>query len=125
MLGPRLLSAGAEPVAVGLPVDTALDTAEHLRDKVGHVAEHVVRPVAGHVLERYAPQTLVRSGSEEVTGTAGVTRRVRPLAQQAVDAVLVQTMAENVNDVRGGHCAPAVEHLRGAADRSQEHEALV
>ncbi|MFV2197671.1 MerR family transcriptional regulator [Nocardiopsis sp. LOL_012] len=120
---PRLLSAGAELVAMGISVDAVLDIAENLRDKVGHVAEHMVRLVAEHILERYAPQTLVRSGSEEVTEIAGVIRRVRPLAQQAVDAVLAQAMAENINDVMGEHFALAMEHLRGEADRSQENEA--
>ncbi|MEV2278032.1 MerR family transcriptional regulator [Nocardiopsis sp. NPDC049922] len=110
---PRLLHAGAELVRMGMSVDSVLDIAENLRDKVGDVAEHMVRVVAEHILATYAPLTVIQTNSEEVAEIAELIRRVRPLAQQAVDAVLAQAMAEHINDVMGEHFALAMEHLRG------------
>ncbi|MCY9782416.1 MerR family transcriptional regulator [Nocardiopsis sp. EMB25] len=110
---PRLLHAGAELVRMGMSVDSVLDIAENLRAKVGDVAEHMVRLVAEHILAEYAPLTVIQTGSEEVAEIAELIRRLRPLAQQAVDAVLAQEMAEKMNDVMGEHFALAMEHLRG------------
>ncbi|WP_304453799.1 MerR family transcriptional regulator [Nocardiopsis sp. YSL2] len=111
---PRLLHAGVELVRLGMSVDSVLDIAENLRDKVGHVAEHMVRLVADHIIAEHAPGTVVRS--DETAEIAELIRRVRPLAQQAVDAVLAQAMADHLNDVMGEHFAQAMEHLRGEKD---------
>ncbi|QUX28185.1 MerR family transcriptional regulator [Nocardiopsis akebiae] len=113
---PRLLHAGVELVKLGMTVDSVLDIAENLRDKVGHVAEHMVRLVADHIIAEYAPGTVVRS--EETAEMAELIRRVRPLAQQAVDAVLAQAMAENLTNVMGEHFALAMEYLeKDGADK--------
>jgi DNA-binding transcriptional MerR regulator len=107
---PRLLHAGGELVRLGMSVNSVLDIAENLRDKIGHVAEHMVRLVADHILAVHAPGTVVQS--EETAEIAELIRRVRPLAQQAVDAVLAQAMADHLNNVMGEHFAQAMEHLR-------------
>lgn len=107
---PRLLHAGIELVKLGMSVDSVLDIAENLRDKVGGVAEHMVRRVAEHILAEHVPGTLVES--EEIAEIAELVRQVRPLAQQAVDAVLAQAMAEHMNEVLGEQFAEAMEHLR-------------
>lgn len=107
---PRLLHAGIELVRLGMSVDSVLDIAENLRDKVGGVAEHMVRRVAEHILAEHVPETLVES--EEIAEIAELIRQVRPLAQQAVDAVLAQAMAEHINEVLGEQFADAMEHLR-------------
>src|SRR5699024_7778891 len=54
---PRLLHAGIELVRLGMCVDSVLDIAENLRDKVGGVAEHMVRRVAEHILAEHVPET--------------------------------------------------------------------
>src|SRR5699024_1619856 len=104
---PRLLHAGIELVRLGMSVDSVLDIAENLRDKVGGVAEHMVRRVAEHILAEHVPETL-----GEIAEIAELIRQVRPLAQQAVDAVLAQAMAEHINEVLGEQFADAMEHLR-------------
>ncbi|WP_017615026.1 MerR family transcriptional regulator [Nocardiopsis salina] len=107
---PRLLYAGSELVKHGMTVDSVLDIAENLRDKVGDVAEHMVRLVADHILSEHP--TITNMESEEIAEAAELIRHVRPLAQQAVDAVLAQAMADHINDVLGEHFADAMEELR-------------
>ena len=119
---PRLLHAGIELVRLGMSVDSVLDIAENLRDKVGGVAEHMVRRVAEHILAEHVPETLVES--EEIAEIAELIRQVRPLAQQAVDAVLAQAMAEHINEVLGEQFADAMEHLRTTNDSRSEDGAI-
>ena len=119
---PRLLHAGIELVRLGMSVDSVLDIAENLRDKVGGVAEHMVRRVADHILTEHAPGTLVES--QEIAEIAELIRQVRPLAQQAVDAVLAQAMAEHLNEVLGEQFADAMEHLRATSDSRSEDGAV-
>lgn len=106
---PRLLHAGVELVKLGMSVDSVLDIAENLREKVGDVAEHMVRRVADHITAEYAPGTVVQS--EETAEITDLVRRVRPLAQQAVDAVLAQEMADKLTNFMGEHFALAMESL--------------
>ena len=114
---PRLFHAGVELVKLGMTVESVLDIAENLRDKIGDVSEHMVRLVSDHIIAEYAPGTVVHS--DEVAQIAELIRRVRPLAQQAVDAVLAQEMADHLNDVMGHHFAEAVEHIK--AGREDDH----
>ena len=118
---PRLLYAGAELVKLGMTVTSVLDIAQNLRDKIGDVSEHMVRLVSDHIIAEHAPGSVVHSG--EVAEIAELVRRVRPLAQQAVDAVLAQEMAHHLNDVMGHHFAEAMEniHVR-RQDRSESVE---
>ncbi|MBB6120719.1 MerR family transcriptional regulator [Nocardiopsis algeriensis] len=106
---PRLLHAGAELVRLGMSVDSVLDIAANLREKIGQVSEHMVRTVFDHIVAEYVPGTVVRGGNP--AEIAELTRRVRPLAQQAVDAVLAQEMAENLTNFLGEHFAEAMEDL--------------
>ncbi|GAB3731370.1 MerR family transcriptional regulator [Nocardiopsis nanhaiensis] len=107
---PRLLHAGAELVKLGMSVSSVLDIAENLRAKVGDVSEHMVRLVSDHIIHEHAPGTVIRA--EDVDEIAQLIRRVRPLAQQAVDAVLAQEMAHHLTNVMGDHFAEAMEHLK-------------
>src|SRR5699024_7595623 len=120
---PRLLHAGIELVRLGMSVDSVLDIAENLRDKVGGVAEHMVRRVADHILAEHVPDTLVES--EEIAEMAELIRQVRPLAQQAVDAVLAQAMTEHLNEVMGEQFAEAMEHLRTTGGRPRDEDGAV
>lgn len=120
---PRLLHAGIELVKLGMSVDSVLDIAENLRDKVGGVAEHMVRRVADHILAEHVPDTLVES--EEIAEMAELIRQVRPLAQQAVDAVLAQAMTEHLNEVMGEQFAEAMEHLRTTGGRPRDEDGAV
>jgi hypothetical protein len=50
---------------------------------------------------------------------AAITRRLRPLAQTAVDAMLAQAMSQHLQEAMGDHFAEVLEHLRrGPAERT-------
>ena len=42
---------------------------------------------------------------------AAITRRLRPLAQAAVDAMLAQAMSQHVPEALGDHFARVLDHL--------------
>ncbi|PWV58234.1 MULTISPECIES: MerR family transcriptional regulator [Nocardiopsis] len=115
---PRLLHAGVELVKLGMSVGAVLDIAENLRDRIGDVSEHMVRQVSDHILAEHAPGTVIQS--EDVAKIAELIRQVRPLAQQAVDAVLAQEMAHHLTNVMGDHFAVAMEHLRSEDQATQD-----
>ncbi|MBR8741168.1 MerR family transcriptional regulator [Nocardiopsis sp. MG754419] len=115
---PRLFHAGVELVKLGMSVDSVLDIAENLRHRIGDVSEHMVRTVTDHIVDEYTPGSVIRA--DEVAQIAELIRRVRPLAQQAVDAVLAQEMAHHLSDVMGDHFAEALEELR--AHESEDDE---
>ncbi|GHC94825.1 hypothetical protein GCM10007079_45680 [Nocardiopsis terrae] len=119
---PRLFHAGVELVKLGMTVDSVLDIAENLRLKIGGVSEHMVRLVADHIITEHAPGTVIQS--EDVAQIAELIRRVRPLAQQAVDAVLAQEMAHHLTNVLGDHFAEAMEHLQAQDQAGQDMEGL-
>ncbi|WP_017610836.1 MerR family transcriptional regulator [Nocardiopsis xinjiangensis] len=120
---PRLLNAGSELVKHGMTVDSVLDIAENLREKIGDVAEHMVRRVADHIVSEHPSITGMES--EEIAEVSGLIRHVRPLAQQAVDAVLAQAMAEHLNDVLGEQFAQDMEELYDGSAGSRGGESAV
>ncbi|TQN30671.1 MerR-like DNA binding protein [Haloactinospora alba] len=107
---PRLLHAGAELAVAGMSVSTVLDIAERMRNQVDAVAGDVVNTVAEHILTTYAPDGMLKG--EDMSEAAGLVRRLRPLAQTAVDAMLAQAMARHLNDVVGEHFAGILDHLQ-------------
>ena len=107
---PRLLHAGVELVKLGMTVSSVLDIAENLRDKIGHVSEHMIRLVADHIIAEHTAGTVL--DAEDIAKIAELIRHVRPLAQQAVDAVLAQEMANHLTNVLGDHFAEGMETLR-------------
>jgi DNA-binding transcriptional MerR regulator len=112
---PRLLSAGAEMVAAGMTLNTVLDLAERLRVHVDAVAQDMAATVAGHVvaahLEDGAPQ------GKDIAEAAAIVRRLRPLAQIVVDAMLAQAMSRHVHEALGDHVAQV---LGGPAPESPD-----
>lgn len=107
---PRLFHAGVELIKLGMTLGSVLDIAENLRNRIGDVSEHMVRTVADHIISEYTPGSVIQV--DEVDQIAELVRRVRPLAQQAVDAVLAQEMAHHLSDVMGDHFADALEKLQ-------------
>jgi DNA-binding transcriptional MerR regulator len=100
---PRLLSAGAEMVAAGMTLPAVLDLAERLRVHVDAAARDMATTVAADVV---APR--LRDGApegEDLAEVAAVIRRLRPLAQSVLDAMLAQAMAQHVHDALGDHFA--------------------
>ncbi|GAA3753593.1 DNA-binding transcriptional MerR regulator [Spinactinospora alkalitolerans] len=112
---PRLLHAGAELVSVGMSLRTVLDIAEQLHGRVDAAAGDLVTTVADHIIASHAPDGIVRSG--ELAEVADLIRRLRPLAQTAVDAMLAQAMAHHLQEVMGEHFAEVLDHLKEEQER--------
>jgi DNA-binding transcriptional MerR regulator len=98
---PRLLSAGAELVAAGMTLPDVLDLAERLRARVDALAHDMAATVAGHVVATHARDGGLRGG--DIAEMAAIVRRLRPLAQVVLDAMLAQAMARHVHDALGDH----------------------
>lgn len=110
---PRLLSAGAELVAAGMTLRAVLDLAERLRGHVDAAAREMATTVTSHVLA-----THVRDGrlaGHDIAEVAAISRRLRPLAQITVDAMLARAMADCLQEALGDHFAAVLEHLKHEA----------
>jgi DNA-binding transcriptional MerR regulator len=94
VLSPRLLQAGRELIAAGVPVPAVLDLAERLQRSLDGVAELFLSTVSRYVLDPKGTDW-VPSNDEipEITELAG---RLWPLAQSAVSATLAQAMSKEV-----------------------------
>ncbi len=106
---PRLLSAGAELVAAGMTLPAVLDLAERLRAHVDAVAHDMAATVAGHVVAAYIQDGTLQGG--DIATVAAIIRRLRPLAQITVDAMLAQAMSQHVQEALGDHLAQVRDHL--------------
>lgn len=114
---PRLLSAGAELVAAGMTLRAVLDLAGRLRAHVDAAASELAGTVTSHVLAAHLRDGLLQG--QDIAEVAAITRRLRPLAQTAVDAMLAQAMSQHVQEAMGDHFAEVLEHLRrDQAERS-------
>jgi DNA-binding transcriptional MerR regulator len=100
---PRLLSAGAEMVAAGMTLPAVLDLAERLRVHVDAAARDMAVTVAGHVVAAHSSDGALRG--EDLADVAAIIRRLRPLAQIVLDAMLAQAMSEHVQAALGDHLA--------------------
>jgi DNA-binding transcriptional MerR regulator len=114
---PRLLSAGAELVAAGMTLRAVLDLAGRLRAHVDAAASDLAGTVTSHVLAAHLRDGLLQG--QDIADVAAITRRLRPLAQTAVDAMLAQAMSQHLQEAMGDHFAEVLEHLRrGPAERT-------
>lgn len=98
---PRLLSAGAEMVAAGMTLPAVLDLAERLRVHVDAAAHDMAATVAGHVVAAH-----LRDGTpqgSDLAQVATIVRRLRPMAQIVLDAMLARAMSQHVQEVLGDH----------------------
>lgn len=111
---PRLLNAGAELVAAGMPLSAVLDLAGRLRAQVDAAARDLSGTVTRYVLAGRLQDGLLQG--QDIAEVAEITRRIRPLAQTAVDAMLAQAMAQHVPEALGDHFARVLDHLE--RDRS-------
>lgn len=106
---PRLLSAGAELAADGMTMSAVLDLAGRLRAHVDAAAREMAATVTSHVLATHLRDG--RLAGRDIAEVAAITRRLRPLAQITVDAMLAQAMADHVQEALGDHFAAVLEHL--------------
>ncbi|MET9360016.1 MerR family transcriptional regulator [Streptomyces sp. NPDC006632] len=87
---PQELAVAAELHAAGVPLDAISGHLRELRGQVEHIAARFLDFTTEHVFARYLgprPPT-----DTEATEAADLVRRLRPLAQQTVDAELARAM---------------------------------
>lgn len=91
---PRLLSAGEELVALGVPLTTVLDLAEGLAQDLDVTAQRFVAVVIEQVLGDAAEATL--PPQERLSAIADIVQRLRPQATIAVEASFALAMERQV-----------------------------
>lgn len=89
VLSPRLVKAGAEMVAVGVPLAATLEELGELRRDLDRVATRLVRLFEEHVWQPFADAGMPADQLPHVTDAL---RRMRPLAAATVQAVLARAM---------------------------------
>ncbi len=85
------MHAGAELVAVGVPLEATLDEVAELREDLDRVARRFVRMFEDHVWKPYADAGMPASELPRVTDAL---RRMRRLASTTVHAVLASAMEQ-------------------------------
>ena len=108
---PRLLHAGAELVAAGVPLSEVLDLSAELATDLDRVAGRLVGTVADHLDRRLQAQP----DDKNMADFAALVLRLRPLARMAVEAHLATAMERHVRAVFGERIAAAAEKAAGGA----------
>lgn len=110
---PQELAVAVELYAAGVPLSAISGHLRELRGKVEHIASHFLEFTTEHVFGRYLGE---HPPSDAVAAeAASLVRRLRPLAQQTVDAELARAM--RLFAVRHLH-----ERLSSAQPRSRTDE---
>jgi DNA-binding transcriptional MerR regulator len=105
---PRLLHAGAELVAAGIPLDAVLNHARQLDRDTDRIAARFVELVAANVFEPYGDRPFP---AQDVPHLAELLRRLRPLAEATVDAYLARAMEQRMARELGEHYDRLMGHL--------------
>jgi DNA-binding transcriptional MerR regulator len=87
---PQELAVAAELYAAGVPLSAISGHLRELRGKVEHIAARFLEFTTEHVFTRYLGEHLPTDA--EAAEAASLVRRLRPLAQQTVDAELARAM---------------------------------
>lgn len=109
----RLLHAGAEMVAAGIPLESVLELADDIRADIEPLARRLVRVTADHILAGHDADWI--PAGEEATELAALIQRLRPLAQMAVEAYLARAMEEQMQELLDERFAHLVEQRRDLA----------
>jgi DNA-binding transcriptional MerR regulator len=104
---PRLLHAGAELAAAGIPLDVVGDELRRLRRDVDGIASRFVEMAAKQIFDRYGDDL---PPAEDVPRLADLVWRLRPLAEMVVDAELARAMERHAKETLGQHIQRAVDH---------------
>ena len=107
---PRMIRAGAELVAAGVPLDALLDVLAATRTHVEKVADALVRLVVEHVFDPLGTDR--PPPASEVPRLADLVWRLRPLAKMAVNAEVARAMERSANRFLGDRLAHVLDHLR-------------
>lgn len=106
---PRMLHAGAELVAAGIPLEDMLDVVASLRANVEQAADGMVRLVAHHVFDRYGQGQL--PPAEDMPELSDLIWRFRPLVEMAVLPEVARAMSQAADKHLGDRLALLMEHL--------------
>lgn len=90
---PRMIRNGAELVAAGVPLATALNQYEELADDLRRIADRFVTVFEEYVWEPFVQAGMPMERLPEVTESL---QRMRPAASSSVDAVFAHEMEEAV-----------------------------
>ncbi|MFD3586750.1 MerR family transcriptional regulator [Streptomyces sp. NPDC058683] len=88
---PQELAVAAELHAAGVPLTAISDHLRELRTQVEHIAARFLEFTTEHVFARYLDDPHHRTDAKAAEA-ASLVRRLRPLAQQTVDAELARAM---------------------------------
>ncbi|WNI16555.1 MerR family transcriptional regulator [Actinacidiphila sp. ITFR-21] len=102
---PRELAVAVELHAAGVPLPAITGHLGELRGQVEHISERFLEFTTEYVFERFLhhPPT-----DAEAAEAAGLIRRLRPLAQQIVDAELARAMRSRATDHIRRHLGEAL-----------------
>ncbi|MGN8160172.1 MerR family transcriptional regulator [Salinisphaera sp. RV14] len=109
---PRMLHAGAELVAAGIPLEDMLDVVAQLRENVEQASDAMVRLVAHHVFDRYGEGQL--PPGDDMPELADLIWRLRPLVEMAVLPEVARAMAKAADQHLGDRLAQVLDHLHDA-----------
>jgi DNA-binding transcriptional MerR regulator len=112
---PRLLRAGAELFAAGVPLDAIMDIAKKLRRDADRIAARFVELAETYLFAPYGDEL---PPPEDIPRITELVRRLRPLTEMAVDAELARAMERRVNERFGKRLEKVREHTRADADAS-------
>jgi DNA-binding transcriptional MerR regulator len=96
---PRILHAGAELVAAGIPLPAVLDLAAQLQKDIDHSAGLLVQTVATQLFTEHGADWIPTG--DELPELTELISRLRPLAQMAVDAYLARAIEQHIRAVLG------------------------
>jgi DNA-binding transcriptional MerR regulator len=113
---PRLLRAGAELVAIGMPLMEVLDLGAKLRARVTGVAELFVDAVAPYVVGEHDPGWV--PGDEEIARIIALVEQMRPLARVVVDEELASALEGGISYYVGQWMSAAIEQIEPPSEAS-------
>jgi DNA-binding transcriptional MerR regulator len=112
---PRLLHAGAELFAAGVPLDAIIDIAKKLRRDADRIAARFVDLAETYLFAPYGDEL---PPPEDIPRVTELVRRLRPLTEMAVDAELARAMERRVRERFGKRLDKIRDHNRADADAS-------
>ena len=105
---PRVLHAGSELVAAGIPLDDMLELIAHLRHNVEQAAEEMVKLVETHIFDHYGPEL---PPPDESRNLADLVWRLRPLVEMAVLPEVARAMEKAADRHLGDRLAHLLEQM--------------
>lgn len=104
---PKMLTVGAEIVAMGIPLRELLDIVAGLRRNVERVADELIQ-IAVKSIDRYGDGL---PPAEDVPRLAEMIGRLRPLADKAIESEVSRAMERALSRFMGDRLAQVLDHL--------------